>query len=385
MADYVREIPLYTLEGVKDAEISTHYFSTEDKLGLSLMRFRRQAEGDVVVLMHGLTTSTDMFIMPEHHNLVSYLLDRGYEVWSFDWRGSVRHSYDLFPGRFNLDEIALYDHPAAMRVVREAVGPERRIHVICHCVGSITFMMSLCAGLVEGVSSVISNSVSLTPQVPGWSAFKLAVAPFLMNWILRFPNLNPRWAYLPGPGIPQGKILAKFVSLFHRECEVPACHMVSFMWGSGHPACYEHENLPPVTHRRVGDLFGAVNVNYYLHIREMAKRKRAVKMHPGDPAYDRLPDDFLAQAAKVTTPVLFISGDRNHVFPGSNALSYETLKKLQPVDRNELRILPGYGHQDPFMGKSNHEDVFPHLVEWIERHSAAGRTDELATRRYNVS
>ena len=36
-----REIPLYTLEGVKDAEVTTHYFSTEDGLGLSMLRFNR--------------------------------------------------------------------------------------------------------------------------------------------------------------------------------------------------------------------------------------------------------------------------------------------------------------------------------------------------------
>ena len=54
---------------------------------------------DVVMLMHGLTTSTDMFIMPEHVNLVSYCSMQGSPTWSFDWRGSMRHTYDLFPGR----------------------------------------------------------------------------------------------------------------------------------------------------------------------------------------------------------------------------------------------------------------------------------------------
>src|SRR5947209_10532539 len=36
-----REIPLYTLDGVKDAEVSTHYIYTEDKLCLSALRFQR--------------------------------------------------------------------------------------------------------------------------------------------------------------------------------------------------------------------------------------------------------------------------------------------------------------------------------------------------------
>jgi len=367
-----REIPLFTLEGVKDAEVSTHYVSTEDKLGLSLLRFQRDPGDDVVILLHGLTTSSDMFIMPEHENLVSYLLANGFgDVWSFDWRGSLRHSYDLFPNRFNLDDIALYDHPAAVQHVRRVVGAGKRIHVICHCVGSITFMMSLFAGVVDGITSVVSNSVSLTPQVPPWSAVKLKLAPFLMFWILRFPNLNPRWSLLPGPGIPQGKLIGKLVSLFHTECDVPACHMISFMWGAGRPACYQHANLPEVTHQRVGDLFGAVSVGFYVHIRKMVEHAAAVKMHPGDPRYQRLPDNYLDRAVDVQTPILFITGDVNKVFQRSNIVTYETLQRLNPSNKNELRVLPGYGHQDPFMGKNNARDVFPAVVEFLRKQAAA--------------
>lgn len=366
--DEGRPIPLFSLDGVKDADITTHYFTTSDKMGLSLLRFSRQPSDDVVMLMHGLTTSTDMFIMPEHVNLVSYLLDHGFsDVWSFDWRGSMRHSYDLFPGRFNLDDIALYDVPGAIAKIREVVGDRKRLHVICHCVGSITFMMSLFAGLVDGVTSVVSNSVSLTPKVSPWSSTKLACAPFLMNWILRFPNLNPRWSSLPGPGIPQGKLLAKAVSLAHRECNVPACHMVSFMWGDGHPAVWQHENLHEITHRRTGDLFGAVNINYYLHIRKMVQRGAAVKYDEVDPRYKHLPNNYLDRAAEVDTPILFLTGAENHVFLDSNAVAFNTLKRLKPDNRNELKILPGYGHQDPFMGVNNHVDVFPAIVDFLGR------------------
>jgi len=365
-----RPIPLYTLDGVKNAEVSTHYCTTGDKLGISMLRFLRKPCDDVVVLIHGLTNSSDMFIMPEHYNLVSYLLDQGFsDVWSLDWRGSMRHNYDLFPTRFNLDDIALYDMPASFARIRRTVGNDKRIHVICHCVGSITFMMSLYSGLIDGISSVISNSVSLTPHVPGWSAIKLSVAPFLMNWVLRFPNFNPRAAYLPGPGIPQGKILAKIVSLFHWECRVPACHMLSFMWGSGHPAVYEHANLDPITHQRLGDLFGGANVNLYLHIRKMARRRLAVKWNPLDPVYRHMPNDYLDNAAKIDTPILFVTGEHNHVFRDSNILSHNTLKAKKPDNRNELHIFRGYGHQDVFMGKNSDEDVFPVFLAFLNKYS----------------
>ncbi|MDR5866739.1 hypothetical protein [Halomonas koreensis] len=41
------------------------------------MRFRRAPCRDAVMIVHGLTTSSGMFIQPEHDNLVSHLLDSG--------------------------------------------------------------------------------------------------------------------------------------------------------------------------------------------------------------------------------------------------------------------------------------------------------------------
>ena len=91
-------IPRYTLDGVKDAEVSVHPFTTDDGLGLNLTRFRRAECDDVVLLVHGLTSSSDLFIMPEHRNLASYLLDTGFtDVWAVDFRMSNRFPYDSEP------------------------------------------------------------------------------------------------------------------------------------------------------------------------------------------------------------------------------------------------------------------------------------------------
>ncbi len=365
-----REIALFTLEGVKDAEITTHPFSTDDKLGLQLMRFKREESDDVIILSHGLTTSTDMYIMPEQYNLVNYLHDNGFgDVWSFDWRGSMRYNYNLFPNQYSLDDIALFDYPAAFAELRRQIGPNKRIHVICHCVGSISFFMSYFAGMVDGVTSIVSNSVSLTPRVPGWSRFKLNVVPGLISYLMRFPNINPNWSYLPGPGIPRGKIFSKINSWFHPECDVPACHMLSLMWGTGRPACYEHANLNEVTHRRVGDLFGAVEINYFRHIRKMVGRGVVIKYRESNAKYNELPNNYLDRAQEIKTPIMFMTGDKNKVFTDSNIVTYETLKKLSPDNKNELFIAEGYGHQDTLMGKHNDRDIFPHILKFLKKYS----------------
>lgn len=363
-----RDIPLYTLEGVKNATITPYFFHTEDKLGLSMLRFSRGTAGEAVLIIHGLTTSSDMFIMPEHENLVSYLLDHGFsDVWCLDFRMSNRYSYNLFKTRYTMDDIALFDFPPAIRLMREEIG-DKPIHVICHCLGAVSFMMSLFGKAVEGISSVIANSVGLTPRVPGWSKVKLNAAPFMVEYVLGLPYLNPLWG--EDPGFTRGRLFANIVSFFHRECDVRACHMLSLMWGTGWPALYSHDKLADVTHRRGGDLYGAVSMHYYRHVRKMVDAGGAVKFEPDNPLYDRLPDDYFQYASEIETPVLFVTGDENRVFTDSNIVCHSRLEKIVP-GRHELHIFPGYGHQDPFMGKNVAHDIFPRFLEFLEKQRSA--------------
>jgi lysosomal acid lipase/cholesteryl ester hydrolase len=359
-----REIPLYTLAGVKDAEVSTHYIFTEDKLGLSALRFQRGVAGEAILIIHGLTTSTDMFIMPEHYNLVSYLLDHGYnDVWCLDFRMSNRHSYNLFKHRYTMDDVALYDYKPTLALMRQHIG-DKPIHIISHCLGANSVTMALFAKVIDGVSSVIANSVGLTPRVPWWSNVKLTVAPDGVEYVLGLPYLNPVWD--DDPGLTRGKMFARVVDFFHHECDVPACHMLSLMWGSGWPALYNHENLADVTHRRGGDLYGATSMNYYRHVRKMVKAGHAVK-YSNAPQFASLPDDYFAYAREIETPVLFMTGAENKVFSNSNIVCWERLQGIVP-GRHELHVFPGYGHQDPFMGDRVDRDIFPRLLEFIEKH-----------------
>lgn len=368
MDEYVREIPMFTTEGIVDADIKTYPFSTADKLGLSLLRFNRSASKDVVMIMHGLTTSSDMYIMPEHYSLVQYLLNNGYEdVWTFDFRMSNRFPYNMQRNRYNMDDIALYDCPAAIQTIREQVGPDARIHVICHCLGSVSFMMSLFGKASTGISSVIANSVSLTPNIPAWSKIKLKVGPFACDYIAGIEYLNPYWRRQPGFSV--GKVLANIVSFFHKECNVPECHMLSFMWGTGFPALYRHENLLDVTHRRGGDLYGGVSVNYYRHVNKMVSANNtAVKFEPDNPQYNALPDNYFEYAKEIETPVLFMTGEQNKVFADSNLICFDRLEDIVP-GRHEKHVFPNYGHQDVFMGKDCDKDIFPRLLTFLKKHS----------------
>ncbi len=360
-------IPRYTLDGVKDAEVAVHPFATDDGLGLDLTRFRRADCDDVVLLVHGLTSSSDLFIMPEHRNLGSYLLDNGFtDVWALDFRMSNRLPYDCETHRYTLDDIADYDHPAALSELRRHIG-DRRVHVVAHCLGSLSFMMSLFGGRLPDLASVTCNSIALMPRVPTWSRLKLTYGPPVFEYLFGISFLDPRFS--SSPRLTRDWALGRLVSLAHRECELSACHMLSFMWGSGHPAMYEHDNLLPVTHERMADLCSACRLNYLRHVAKMVRAGHAVKYNPRDPRHSDLPDDYLANAAKVTTPILLLTGDHNRVFTDSNIVCHEVLSKITP-DRSELEILPGYGHLDPIVGKNAHLDVFPKICNFLKRQEA---------------
>ncbi|MBX3023914.1 alpha/beta fold hydrolase [bacterium] len=351
--------------------VTTHYVETDDGLTLTLLRVRRPAPGPApgaVLLLHGLTSSSDMFIMPEHRNVVRYLLEHGFtDVWCADFRMSGRFVHNLRRQRDTMDDVALFDHPALIAAVRAAIGPERNLHVVAHCLGSLTFMMSLAAGRVAGIASVVCNSVALTPRVPWWSRVKLRVAPFLVETLLGRPYVTARWR--DQPGLTRSELVARLVSWWHRECDEPACHMVSMMWGSGDPALFNHANLHAVTHQRIGDLFGGSSMTYYRHVRAMVRRGVACTLRR-EPRYRELPASYAAAAHALTTPVLFLCGDHNNVFTDSNPHCFERLHTYAPAAARslfELRVVPGYGHQDIFMGRDSDRDVFPHIADFLRR------------------
>jgi triacylglycerol lipase/cholesterol oxidase len=234
-------------------------------------------------------------------------------------------------------------------------------------VGSIAAMTSIAAGLTKGVQSVISNSVSLTPKVQWQSRLKITFGPDLLEHVFGYPYLSPRMPYFPGPAF--GKWIYWMERMLRRECKEPSCHMVSFMWGWGFPAAYQHENLHPVTHRRLHDLFGGTSFHYYRHIRKMIKNNVAIPYSRTE-QFASLPESYLENIEKIDLPpIMLLGGDQNHIFPGSNKLTFDQIRKIKPGANVEYREFKNYGHQDTLMGKNVHLDVFPHLLAFLKKHS----------------
>lgn len=291
----------------------------------------------------------ESFRPPVPRTIVDALIDDGWDVWMLNWRGSI----DLDPRPWTFDDVARYDHPAAVRHLVEHTGATA-IAAIAHCAGSATISMSAVAGLVPQVETIVSNGVSLTPVLPPFARFKLrSLLPVLHN---REPYLDVAWRDGPERLVPW--ITRTAVRIWHAECNNPVCNMASFALGSGNPALWWHRNLDAPTHAWLLDEFGRIPLSFYAQVSRSDRAGRIVSMRSSP----ELPPRFAETAPKTTARFALFTGDGNRAFlPESQRRTHAYLERHQPA-RHSLNVLRGYRYTDVFIGRNAHKDVFPKML-----------------------
>jgi pimeloyl-ACP methyl ester carboxylesterase len=344
-----------------DASVEQIPLRTEDGLSLGLTRIVRGASDHTkpaVLLTHGLTASTDMFVLPETRNLVEVLLDAGFEPWLFDWRGSCRLPYNSSGPAYSLDDVALYDMPCAVAEVRKRIG-ERKLFVVAHCVGALSLSLSMAAGLVPGLDGVVAQGVFLTPKMALGSRLRMSLADVMRPWISEIP-VDFRRVGLWSRHTP----LFALASL-GAECPDPTCQMVhNSAWASG-ATLFVHDNVSSVTHDRLADLVGTCPMWILSHLRKMELAHSVVAWNEADPRYAALPTNALDAAHRIDCPVLLLSGSENKLWLDSNKLCADVLRERHPGLRADYIEVPAYGHFDTFIGRSAALDVFPRITQWL--------------------
>jgi pimeloyl-ACP methyl ester carboxylesterase len=331
-------------------------FTAVDGFRCNLIHVRgeRPPSKGPVLLVHGAGVRANIFRARVQTTLVDLLVDHGYDVWLENWRASI----DLPPNRWTLDQAAVYDHPAAVqKVVVETGAPE--VKAVIHCQGSTSFMMSAVAGLVPQVKTIVSNAVSLHPIVPWVSELKGMVAVPILSAIT--PFLNPQWGLHAEGAVP--KLIKGLVELTHHECDNPVCKQVSFTYGTGFPTLWRHENLNPETHEWIKQEFAHVPMSFFQQMAQCLRKGRLVSVE----GLPQLPADFVAQPPRTDARFAFLAGERNLCFlPESQQRTYDFFQQ-QRKDYHSLQVLPGYGHLDVFIGKDAASDVFPIILEELDR------------------
>lgn len=332
-------------------------FTAGDGMPLNLVHVQGETPPSrgPVLLVHGAGVRANIFRAPVRMTIVDALVAAGYDVWLENWRASI----DVPPNPWNLDEAAAYDHPKAVETIVAETGHDT-IKAIIHCQGSTSFMMSAVAGLVPQVTTIVSNAVSLHPIVPRFSAFKMNFLLPLVRPLTQY--MNPQWG--KRAPTPFAKAIRALVNLTHHECDNGVCKQVSFTYGSGFPALWSHANLNDATHEWLTDEFAEVPLRFYEQIVAGIKAGHLVSMPDAD---DVLPADYIAEPPRTDARFVFFAGEDNLCFlPESQVKTFTYFDALES-DRHRLHVLPRYGHLDVFMGERAGDDIFPLMIDELNR------------------
>lgn len=330
------------------------YFTTKDGVKLKLTHFHGGTKGPVIV-SPGFGTSAHAYtIDTTETNFPEYLFEHGYDVWVLDYRASP--DLPSAATQFTLDDIARYDYPAAVETVRAATGAES-VQIMAHCVGSLTMLMSLAAGL-EGVRSAVASQLTLHPRCRPVNTMR---AGLYMANVLSALGVET----LTTTTKPDAKWTEKLYDAALRlypagkeYCANPFCRRMMFMYGE----VFDHDQLNHATHEAIHEAFGVANLTTFKQITQALRAGHIVDAN-GE-------DVYLANAHRLRLPIAFIHGENNRLFlPEGSERTFEFLKEKNGPEYYVRHVIKGYAHMDCFIGKNAARDVYPVVTAELDRHN----------------
>lgn len=337
-------------------QYTLHTIQTEDGLTLNLHRYKRSEEGDSLLLLHGLSSSSNMFNSGEWHNITYFMLGNGCnDLWLFDWRRSYHYREWTHKRKDTMDEVVRFDVPTAVSYIQQRI--RGGLHCIGHCIGAMVLSMALAAKLIVNIKSLISVSVSLYPKLELISFLKLYTVPGVAESLLNmhFFEVDPdRVDFQEG-----NMLLYEATNLSRNGCHNPTCRALSFIWGSGHGSTiFHHENLHPYTHDHLHEQFGPVATSYFRHLQKMLQHQSVISMDEQT--------HYLDLVGNIDVPILLATGKDNRCWYDSNQEFHSLLSTYFPKVKHELFVVPNYYHNDVFMGKHSWTDVFPRVLSFLK-------------------
>jgi cholesterol oxidase len=331
-----------------------HPFRTDDGVMLRLVRYRGGSKGPVLLSPGFGTPAAAYTLDTTDTTYVEFLVERGYDVWLFDYRASP--ALPSASTQFTLDDIARYDYPAAVATVRELTGADT-VQIMAHCMGSLTMLMSIALGL-QGVRHAVASVTTLHPRVITINQLRAGIFAADALGALGVDTLttdepdDPSWAerlydtalhlYPSGP----------------EECGSAFCRRVMFMYGE----VYDHDNLNDATHEHLHEVFGVANMRTFAQITRILRAGHAVAADGAD--------IYLPEVDRFRMPISFIHGANNRLFlPEGSKLTYDYLVENHGPELYTRHVIDDYAHMDLYIGKDAARDVYPVVTAELDRHN----------------
>jgi cholesterol oxidase len=306
-----------------------------------------------VILSPGYGTSRHAFLLDTvETNFPEFLGEHGYDVWVLDYRASP--ALAASKTKYTIDEIARYDYPAALRTVREETGTES-VQMVAHCVGSMSFLMAQLAGL-EGVRSAVSSCLTLHPVAPVLNRMR---ARGRLAEIMDTVGIKRMSSTFNSDQLDD-RVLDVFLRVYPgvEHCDNPVCRRIKFMYGD----VFAHDRLNQETHENLAPIFGRASAYTFRHITRMMRKGHVVDAK-GEDAY-------MPHLDRLRIPITFIHGERNHLFlPEGSRRTYELLREANGDDLYRRHVIAGYAHMDCWIGQDAAKDVYPLVLDELERYN----------------
>jgi cholesterol oxidase len=290
-------------------------------------------------------------------NLVEFLIGAGYEVWLFDY-----HSGSDLPSantEFTLDNVA-EDWTMAIEKVLVETGRDS-VQCVGHCVGSAGLLMAVLKG-AKGVRSMVCGQYTLFPYTSTLNLIKnyldvggilaaVGVTEVSPDTALSPKNVALDLALRPIP-IPAGE-----------RCGLSVCRWINAIYGLTHT----HSQFNNATHDELGDIFGIGDLLAIRQIGRTMVRRRLVDANGGDTYLT--PDNV----KNLNIPIHFCAGMLNYIFrPKGTRVTVEFLSEQNPTLAQKgyytASYLPAYAHLDTMIGRNSARDVYPLIVDQLDRH-----------------
>jgi choline dehydrogenase-like flavoprotein len=332
---------------------------TCDGFNIALTRYQSGAKGPVV-LAPGFSVRASSFATPTvDENLVERLCASGYDVWLLDYRASGDSGNPTDPVKpFTIDDIAQYDWPAALAKIRaETQAPT--VQAMVHCVGSMSLLMALAGGHVTGVRSMIASQLTLHP-VTDWMNYvkaELSAAHMMANLGLIKDSFDFNSSGTDAD-YTFDTVVYKLPEPDGQACKNPTCRRVFGVYGPS----YDHAQLSHETHVMLASMFSRVPLLPLDQLQLIMNKGYAVTADGGD--------EYVTKegAARLDFPITFLAGANNQFFyPQSSQRTRAWLTGINGSENYRQIVVPGYAHMDLFIGRSSAKDVFPLIVDELER------------------
>jgi cholesterol oxidase len=333
-----------------------------------------------VLLVHGASAGSDTFRINERQTLVDYLLRERFDVWTLDWRASMRCARNVYctsvaPNDdakiFTIDAAALHDVPAAIAGMR-ARGVQGKIAIVGHCMGGAIVTQGIVQGVIpiEDVETVVLTALGLFYRAAIDNILKvedqvleqlLASKQYLLHptkrWDLGVCAHDP----VDGPWDPLLEVPYGFWldTLLPHECTNHLCHRLSYMFGMP----YRPDDMPTIHDHALGTQFGYIPLQLLLHCCQNLRRGHGGQ-YVADSGGLTLPRDerYLRREAFRGRAVTLITGDVNSLWHRDSIDTMdEWLRRGRRADRpRTLRkhVLADYAHQDLYWASKAPSDVF---------------------------